>query len=541
MTLDRRQFLGGAVGVTAFGAVSAAPSLSSGMLDRICPFSLKEQFWPSVRIYDKQQEIVRSCDQNDETYVLSANMMGKDFIAAYIALTTFLRCIKLGLTCKIVTTSVKDDHLDILWGEIHNFVNTSAHPLRMEKGGPLVVLRKEIRHALERDAEEPRSYVKAQVSETGEGMSGHHAQYTMLIGDEASAIDDRVHQGAQGWAKRMLFITNANPCENFVRRACDGGDLSRSSGVGFVRKVIHLPAECSPNVRWALWQQSRGIEPTNEVIIPGVIRWDNGMLGYLERRKHWDAQRQCVGLDARFYEGPEQKLFPPEWLALSVRKAEALRGKLRRAKGGGNDPAEGGDKTSQTACDELGIIEQFNRPTPDTDVIPREAMAFMRKHDIKPERYCFDRGGGGKQAADRLRATGFNVRTIAFGESPTLDPVRRKRQLEEKLENREDRYTYTNRRVQMYWEFSDACDPANGGYAIPAECKELLFQLSKMPRLYDEEGRAWLPPKRNKDPNNKKPDLVKIIGHSPDEADSAVLAYHAMMHEARLAQAGVIQ
>jgi hypothetical protein len=56
-------------------------------------------------------------------------------------------------------------------------------------------------------------------------MSGHHAAYTLVIGDEASAIDDRVYQGVQGFAKRRLWIGNAWDSDGFFRRGCDAGDL----------------------------------------------------------------------------------------------------------------------------------------------------------------------------------------------------------------------------------------------------------------------------------------------------------------------------
>jgi hypothetical protein len=45
---------------------------------------------------------------------------------------------------------------------------------------------------------------------------------------------------------------------------------------------------------------------------------------------------------------------------------------------------------------------------------------------------------------------------------------------------------------------------------------------------YDGEGVIWLPPKNKPDPTSNKESLVDIIGHSPDEADSLVLAYHQL-------------
>lgn len=306
----------------------------------------------------------------------------------------------------------------------------------------------------------------------------------------------------------------------------------------YYRKVIRIVAEDSPNVKYAIWQQTQGIEPTNEIVVPGVLTWDE----YCKRRDMYDEITKSVSLWAQFYEGPELKLFPPQWLARAAQYATEIYGKRRTAVAIGVDPAEGGDKTSMAAVDELGLIELVSRKTPNTDVVPREALAFARKHNVKAENVCFDAGGGGKQHADRLRAMGFDVRAVRFGETLILEPKRGLRQLEERLDNKEEKYAYVSRRVQMYWELSLACDPTNARpfalSRVGEACQELHFQLSKFPRQYDPEGRCKLPPKNKKTPDSKEITLVDMIGHSPDEADAVVLACHGMWHAKKVSQAG---
>ena len=46
--------------------------------------------WPEVRFYDKQIEIIESVRDNDETFVPAGNMLGKDYVAAAVALWFFL-------------------------------------------------------------------------------------------------------------------------------------------------------------------------------------------------------------------------------------------------------------------------------------------------------------------------------------------------------------------------------------------------------------------------------------------------------------------
>lgn len=201
--------------------------------------AFKRTFWPTHEegldlgvfgfdVYAKEMEIAYSVEHNDETYVQAANMMGKDFITGLIALKQIL-C---NQWARIITTSVVERHLSVLWDEIKRFILGSSLPhdrrktgvLLAENGGPIILHHFDIRL-------DPKwgystsSYLWGIVSEKGEKMSGHHAPYTLLIGDEASGIDDSVYVAAQGWASKFLFIGNPNPCNNFYYRGCEAGDL----------------------------------------------------------------------------------------------------------------------------------------------------------------------------------------------------------------------------------------------------------------------------------------------------------------------------
>jgi hypothetical protein len=203
----------------------------------IDPLAMQQLLWPSpdpgqiaspgrVYFYREQREVIYSVKDNFETYVVAGNQLGKDFVAAFIVLWWFLSAIKMNLTCRIITTSVKDEHLDVLWGEIGRFLSTSAHPLMAKDGGPLVVNHHEIRRASEVDAKNPLNYLKGQVSLKGEGLAGHHSEASLIVGDEASGLDDVCYSMAQGWMKRALFFGNPNPCENFWKKGVEMGDLA---------------------------------------------------------------------------------------------------------------------------------------------------------------------------------------------------------------------------------------------------------------------------------------------------------------------------
>src|SRR5512139_1552811 len=137
-------------------------------------------------------------------------------------------------------------------------------------------------------------------------------------------------------------------------------EKTEQKSVRYYRKVIRIRGEDSPNVRHALAQRRAGLPITGEVIVPGVLPWND----YVKRRQLWDPIRQCIGIDGIFYEGAEVLLFPPAWLNASEALADALKHSKRFPEAIGIDPAEGGDKTSMTCIDRYGVIEIVSKQTP---------------------------------------------------------------------------------------------------------------------------------------------------------------------------------
>lgn len=511
------------------------------------PVKLVSILWPEVTLYRKEREILYSVWDNDETVVPAAHMVGKDFTAAICCLAFFLT----RNPCRVLTTSVDGYQLEtVLWGEIKRFIQTSRYPLEYEKGGPLVVNHLHIRKVV-RGQVCGLSYMMGRVAEKGEGLSGHHIAQTgdgiprtLFVGDEASGLDEVVFEKASEWANRQLIIGNPYDCRNYFYYAVEGnpkilddrgGDIVRDNGRGYRRKIIEITAEDSPNVQFARAQLAAGQEPTGEIVIPGVLPWDV----FLDRRKRWDVEKQTVGLDAKFYKGKRVLLYPEEWLVLAQELADAQAGKRRQARAIGIDPGEGSADTSWAAVDEFGLLELVSYPTPNTSQVPRDTIDFGRKWGVDPEDWVFDRGGGGKQHADRLREMGYDVRTVAFGEGVMLQPRDGMILTDERVATREERYAYTNRRAQMYGELSLLLDPGEGsGWAIPRRYSELLRQMRLVPKMRDREGRLEMLPKNRKDPKDKRPTLTDLLGRSPDDLDAVVLAVHGMLHREVVYTAG---
>ena len=495
------------------------------------------ELWPHITLYDKQRQILYSVNENDETVVPAGNMLGKDFVAGLCVLYFFLT----RHPCRVLTTSVDSTQLEsVLWGEIRRFIQDSVHKLSSVDGGPLVVNHLHLRKIIDGEVD-GLSYVVGRVAnQTGEGMLGHHIaktgdgiKRTLAVSDEASGLPDTYHDKFETWADSMLTIGNPFPCDNYFKRAVKGnpvtgdvgGDMPRKSGVGFYRRVIKIRAEDSPNVRFGLKQQAAGLIPTNRMVLPGVKDWAT----YEKNRSLWDPIKQSISLDAEFYEGSENLLFPPVWLNRAESISEQTRTMKRpfdRPKAIGVDPAEGGDSSVWTVVDEFGILTQVSKKTPDTTFITAYTIVLMREWGVEPEHVWFDLGGGGKQHVDRLRDQGYDVKGTGFGEAASsVNRFNRWRRRSERIDEAEGKVVYKNRRAELYGILRLLIDPSEEqGFGIPAEYTELRRQLAPMPLLYDGEGKMRMLPKNKRDPKSKEMTLFELLGKSPDEADSLVLA-----------------
>jgi hypothetical protein len=306
----------------------------------------------------------------------------------------------------------------------------------------------------------------------------------------------------------------------------------------FFVKVIKIPASASPNVRYAMSQLQAGIPPTNEILVPGVLPWDE----YLKRDTLWDEQLKCVGLHAEFWEGSEVFLFPPQWRIKCQERAEQLRVNRtpRVPIALGIDPGEGVSKTVWTIVDELGVIYQMGFKTPDPSIIIKETLGLLNRYKVPAENIMLD-AGGGKVIAGVLRSEhNLNVRLVSFAEAPT-DNKRKRTKWSDRVQDQESKSAYTNRRAQMYGELAEWMDPSVNDqlFAIPTELQELHFELSKIPKLRDREGKLMMLPKNKRNATSNEDTLTKRIGHSPDHSDSLAIAVFAMTHRFEPIEIGI--
>lgn len=220
------------------------------------PVLLYHAYWPHSTIYDKQAEILWAAKNSVETYVVAGNELGKDYILGRLCLMFFdspwtffpegwfdqvegreeMRQLARARGCRVtaieeyvlhqrrvVTTSVKDEHLNVLWGEIGTAWRTSA----VDFSRKYVMTHHEIRFKEEADLKNASSYMVGKVSgsENMEGLTGHHAWYNLAALDECSGMADAAYNAVMSWARRFVAIGNPLPCQNFYRKNFRAGDL----------------------------------------------------------------------------------------------------------------------------------------------------------------------------------------------------------------------------------------------------------------------------------------------------------------------------
>lgn len=483
------------------------------------PVRFVELCWPDIHLYNRQKDILYSLRDNDETFVVAGNGLGKDFVTAIAVLWFFTS----RRPAKVVTTSVQASQLnDVLWGEIRRLFDSSKIALPLQYNH-FKIRQKRADGGLVGNAE-----LVGQVISQGESLLGRHLARgkfgeprTLAVFDEASGISSEVYESTDTWAHRKLIIGNPYPCTNFFYEGVKKGDMPRRTGDGYHRKVFRIRAQDSPNVKLALKEIREGKEPSGTILIPGVVDYET----YIFRRATWPAVRQSIGLDALFWEGAETLFYPPAWLDEAERRHDLITAP-RKPTHIGCDPAEGGDFSCWVTVDELGVVDVLKKQTADTTEIVDITIDLIRQTGVQPKNVYFDRGGGGKAHADRLRREGYDVRTVAFGEAVKQEYVSHmKKSKRQREEEQEETYTYKNRRAEMYGLLRDRISPfSHRPFAIPSRFTELRRQLSLMPLLYDGEGRVYLPPKNKPNRNAKVTTLQQILGCSPDEADALVLA-----------------
>lgn len=169
-----------------------------------------------VHLWSVQRKIAQAVShRRARVTVPSCTASGKSFLAARLALSFYdtytpgSDCQMCGGPCggaKVITLASKFEHLrDVLWGEIR-----LAYGLRKDKGWEPPGVMAQGQNLRLQDG--PTHWMVGQSPSQAEGLQGVHGSHILVIGDEATALDENVTKGlistlATGDA-RLLLIAN---------------------------------------------------------------------------------------------------------------------------------------------------------------------------------------------------------------------------------------------------------------------------------------------------------------------------------------------
>ena len=535
------------------------------------PIAFVTRFWPEITLAPYQADILESVVDNHETWVHSANEMGKSFIAALTTVWWF--CTRYA---KVVTSSSTEDQLNhVLWGEIDHLLRTAQdggdrYDFQLQRAQLRLWLPSQGRQR----GPQRKYYTVGQVAAQVESFQGHHLPpledgtgTVLFIFEEASSLETEFYEAATSQAHRMLAIGNPLRSSGIFYEKCRTGDQQHPDGSGrLYRKVIHVSGEQSPNVVFAHEHIREGREGPPPLVAPGILSYSD----FLARQVNWPPDKVRTRLLGQFPDEADERLFPSDWLDVAQQLGAALRkvcppeedendrsgcgedGRGRildseysiytRRSGPRNSfdrpyalgidvASSGSDETVWVVLGRYGVREIVAKRTPDTSEIAGITRRLVRRWRIAPGAVAFDAGGGGKQIADALADRhGWDLLIVEFAAKP-FQPAE-----------------YKNRRVELYGELRKALDPKRRVRAmlevpaerwtrkqrclsLPPDDGRLREELAVLPKSYDGDGRLRLPSKSRpsgKGGDRRERTIRELLGgRSPDRADALALAWFA--------------
>lgn len=406
--------------------------------------------------WEKQVEVLNAVRDHRRVAVRACHGVGKTKVAAWVALW-FLYCYR---NSKVITTAPTWHQVEnLLWREIHAAHAASRIPL----GGKILQTQIELGKqwfALGLSTDKP------------ERFQGFHAENILLIVDEASGVDHRIFEAAEGFltspgAKLMLI---GNPTQL-------SGEFYNAFRSPLYHK-IHISAFDSPNLK------------AGKVVRPYLVtpEWVE------EKRIQWgeDSPMWYSRVLGEFPEQGDDTLIPLAWIEAAQRRWSEIPP---------GEPVELGVDVARYGSDSTVIILRRGDRAEVVKILREQDTMQVAGAVIDALRSTgatvakVDAVGVGAGVVDRLRELGTPVMEMQAGESSS-DPQR-----------------FANARAEWYWAIRERFQ--TGDIAIPPD-DELAAQLANLKYKFDSRGRIMIESK----------DEMKRRGlPSPDKADALVLAF----------------
>lgn len=425
--------------------------------------------------WDTQERIAESVRDYPEVAVASCHGAGKSDIAADIILW-FLYA---HYPSVVISTAPSDRQVrGVLW----KYIGTKHANARVPLGGRC--LTQELK--IERDW---FAWGFTAPEYDPEKFQGFHERHILVVVDEACGVSERIFDGVDGLLSsehsRLLMIGNPTDADtNF------GRSFKRSSV-----KRIRISAFDTPNftafgigpedIASGDWKEKVGATlPYPKLVTPTWVA---------DKYEKWgpESPLYIAKVEGRFPESSPDSLIPWRHIEAAQQRTLAAVGDERI----GCDPArEGDDKTSiyHRKGPVVRLLQRYGK---------RDTMetAGWVKHELdrRPGSEArVDEIGIGAGVVDRLDEQGCKVQGVNVGRSA-----------------RDDEH-FANLRAELFWNLRERFEA--GTIDIDPHDEDLASQLVSIKWKPDSRGRVMI---------EKKEDMKKRIGRSPDDAEAVMLAF----------------
>jgi hypothetical protein len=452
---------------------------------RTDPVRFIERWLGIDTLWRRQVEIIEALRDHRKVAVASCHEFGKTYIAAAAAIWFFV-CHWPSL---VVTTAPGGRQTEsLLWAHIRSMKARARFELPGQVGATSWKL-----------ASDPRSFMIGfststdRAHEHASKFTGFHSENLLLVFDEAGGIAKPIWDAAHGLMTsghvRWLAIGNpADPAGEFAR-AFHSGDWH----------AIHVDAYETPNIS------------AGENVLPYFpsIEW----LEEMRKKCGPDYERNAE------FQFKVRGIFPTAGVDTLISVGDFQIASTRRAEAEPDTPATMGVDVARFGDDRTVLCVVRGPKIVHVEAYGRQDTVFTAGRVTEvAERFAIYRGdawriavddtGVGGGVVDMLRARGWAIRAVNFGE---------------KAERHED--TCANRRTELWVGIRDWIrDDAALADLDDATRLELKRDLTTVKYKFLPDGRRALEPKA---------DLKKRIGRSPDYADALGLALVAKVSRGR--------
>lgn len=433
------------------------------------------------QLWSKQREILEAVRDHARVAVRSSHGIGKTFTAAQ-AILWFLAT---RADSRVITTAPTWTQVEqLLWREIRGQVARAHANGRGDMFPTPSTTKLEIG---------PEWFAIGQSTNEPERFQGHHAKHLLLVVDEASGVDERIFEAAEGFltAQGAKVLLIGNPTQL-------GGQFHRAFNSERTRwHTVHVSTFDTPNY-------------TGEHVSADVA--------HVLPRKEWAQEMaEAWGEDSPVFQvrvlgdfpvNAADSVIPLAWVEAAQRRwLEQDHEQLGPLTTIGVDVARTGtDRTVLAIRHDLTVTELRRLPqqgTMETAGHVKAALSVMSTNPLQRPTAIVDVIGIGAGVVDRLQE--LQVGVTPFNASEKTD-----------RKDKTGQFGFVNKRAAMWWNLREMLDP-DGGMEIALPDDDKLTGDLTAPR--------WRVMSGGRIQIESKDEIRKRLGRSTDDGDAVAQCY----------------